>query len=149
MSWWTYVVGSVVVDTFTYEESEESVKKYLESLPETSGSEGGCEYHVDILDGYNVYGGGYDDDGNLLKYQTKYAISIVGMLRDTDAKTVRDELLNILKTIYVDKWDIEMCSIYIHDNTHSIHFTKGYCENKLTYVTEEDGKQSKEIIELE
>lgn len=146
MSWWTYVVGNVVVDTFTYKESEESVKKYLESLPETSGSEGGCEYHVSILDGTNV-----SDyiNGKSMDYQTKYSISIVGCLRDTHAKTVLEELLNILKTIYVDRWDIEMCSIYIHDNTHSIHFTKGYCENKLTYVTEEDGKKSKEIIELE
>ena len=93
MSWWTYVVGNVVVNTHSGNESEQSVKEFLESLPETSGSEGGCEYHVNILNGYNV-----SDyiDGKHSEYQTRYSISIVGHLRDTFADVVREELLNIL-----------------------------------------------------
>ena len=146
MSWWTYVVGNVVIDTHSGNESEQSVKEFLESLPETSGSEMPCQYYVNILNGYNV-----SDyiDGKHSEYQTKYSISIVGHLRDAFADVVREELLNILKKIHVDKWDIDMCSICVFDYSHVINFKKEFCQNELTYVTECDGKETTEVIELE
>lgn len=144
---WTYVVGSLVVNTSTYKESEKTIQDYLESLLETSGCEGGCQYHVHQLNGWNVTG--RDDEGNLIYYQTKFTISIVGYLRDVHAEEINQEILYILKRIYVDKFDIEMCSISIHDSVDSVHILKSNYEKKLECLIQKFGKQKRKILELE
>lgn len=78
MSMWTYVNGNILINTYSHTETEQSIQTFLDSLPKTSGSERPCEYHVSILDGYNV--SGYKD-GKTFEYQTQYSVSIVGTLR--------------------------------------------------------------------
>ena len=71
MSMWTYVNGNILINTYSHTETEQSIQTFLDSLPKTSGSERPCEYHVSILDGYNV--SGYKD-GKTFEYQTQYSV---------------------------------------------------------------------------
>ncbi len=56
------------------------------------------------------------------------------------AEEINQEILYILKRIYVDKFDIEMCSISIHDSVDSVHILKSNFENKLVCLTNISGK---------
>ena len=96
MSMWTYVNGNILINTYSHTETEQSIQTFLDSLPKTSGSERPCEYHVSILDGYNV--SGYKD-GKTFEYQTQYSVSIVGTLRDTTVENLKKELMTILSEI--------------------------------------------------
>lgn len=144
MSWWSYVNGNIVIDTF--EETDKSIQNFFENLPETCGSEGGCEYHINILDGHNV--STYDNEGNPVEYQTKYSISIFGNLRDTHANEIQKEIKNILHRI-TEKFDIDRCCIQIYDQEESILFLKNPCINKIECFKETKNQKYSETIQLE
>lgn len=144
MSFWTYVNGNIVIDTFTYKETEQSVQTFVDSLPKTSGSERPCEYYVHILNGYNV--SGYDDKGNPMDYQTRYTISIVGTLRDTSVEDVKQEIEELLIKIH-EKFDIEMCDICIHDIEDTFYINKKVFGDYLIYASDYSPK-TKGIIAL-
>lgn len=144
MSFWTYVNGNIVIDTFTYKETEQSVQTFVDSLPKTSGSERPCEYYVHILNGYNV--SGYDDKGNPMDYQTRYTISIVGTLRDTSVENVKKEIEELLIKIH-EKFDIEMCDICINDIEDTFFINKMVFGDYLIYASDYNPK-TKGIIAL-
>lgn len=144
MSWWSYVTGNIIIDTYSNKETEESVREFLKKLPETSGSEGGCKYYVNILDGYNV------SDyiaGKTIEYQTRYSVSIAGSLRDAKAKDVANDIENILERIY-EEFDIRMCCIHISDTSNSTYFVKDVWENRLIRKEEINGKITEKEFEL-
>lgn len=144
MSFWTYVNGNIVIDTFTYKETEQSVQTFVDSLPKTSGSERPCEYYVHILNGYNV--SGYNDKGNQMDYQTRYNISIVGTLRDTSVENVKKEIEELLIKIH-EKFDIEMCDICINDIEDTFFINKMVFGDYLIYASDYNPK-AKGIIAL-
>lgn len=83
MSMWTYVNGNILINTYSHTETEQSIQTFLDSLPKTSGSERPCEYHVSILDGYNV--SGYKD-GKTFEYQTQLERENFGMKQSLENK---------------------------------------------------------------
>lgn len=145
MSWWTYANGNIIIDTYSYKENENTISKFINSLPETSGSEGGCEYYINILEGYNA--SEYYPEGNSFDYQTQYSISIFGNLRDTHANEIQKEIKNILHRI-TEKFDIVRCCIHIYDQEESILFLKDPCINKIECFTEIKNQKSYETIQL-
>lgn len=107
MSWWTYIIGSIHVDTL---EERRDMKEYVETLlknaPIISGSEGNADVFVNVLSGHSDYicpycpqcpfFGGYDSDEYEIcrkpkfvrclepevEYQSRIVITVVGDLRD-------------------------------------------------------------------
>lgn len=111
MSHWTYVNGNIVVDTFS-QNAKKKVLDLLKKLPETSGSEGGCNYYVNLLKGKNT---SEWNGEKWIGYQTQCSVSIVGELRDTYADTVCGEIKNILQEIS-KRFDIRECFINVYDD---------------------------------
>lgn len=146
MSMWTYVNGNILINTYSHTETEQSIQTFMDSLPKTSGSERPCEYHVSILDGYNV--SGYKD-GKTFEYQTQYSVSIVGTLRDTTVENLKKELMTILNEIN-KKFHIEMCCIYSYDTTmiNSVRFDKKYIDRYIVCTENNYGKESVKELEF-
>ena len=144
MSWWTYVNGNIVIDTF--EETDESIQNFFKALPETCGSEGGCEYHINILDGHNV--STYDNEGNPVEYQTKYSVSIIGSLRDTYLKEIKKDIQEILQKIS-QEFFIDECCIHAYDLESSMLFIKDGFKSQICCYDNIFLREFSEIIELE
>lgn len=107
MSWWTYIIGSIDVDTL---EERHDIKDYVEELlkhaPPITGSEGNADVFVNVRSGHSVtifpdcllcpFFGGYDKEDNEIcrkpkysrclepetEYQSRIVITVVGDLRD-------------------------------------------------------------------
>ena len=107
MSWWTYIIGSIDVDTL---EERHDIKEYVEELvknaPPITGSEGNADVFVNVRSGHSVtimpdcplcpFFGGYDSEDNEIcrmpkyarclepetEYQSRVVITVVGDLRD-------------------------------------------------------------------
>ena len=107
MSWWTYIIGSIHVDTL---EERHDMKEYVEGLlekaPPITGSEGDADVFVNVLSGHSdtimcdclrcPFFGGYNSDDDEIcrkpkfahcpepetEYQSRVVITVVGDLRD-------------------------------------------------------------------
>lgn len=107
MSWWTYIIGSIDVDTV---EERHDIKEYVEELlknaPPITGSEGNADVFVNVRSGHSdiiipdcplcPFFGGYDNEDNKIckkpeyahcpepetEYQSRVVITVAGDLRD-------------------------------------------------------------------
>ena len=107
MSWWTYIVATIDVDTW---QERHDIKEYVENLlkdaPPITGSEGNADVFVNVRGGHSItvfpdcklcpYFGGYDDEDEWMcrkptpikcpepetEYQSRVVITVEGDLRD-------------------------------------------------------------------
>lgn len=112
MSCWTHIVASLDIDTFTEDENLTTiVKNKLEKAPKITGSEQDAQIFVNLLQDYNV--STYDKDGNIIEFQTRVVIIIVGDLRDKDKKETEREY-NKFKKFLIN------CGYYIRNESVNI-----------------------------
>ena len=116
MSWWTYIIGSIDVDTL---EERHDIKEYVEELlknaPPITGSEGNADVFVNVRSGHSVtimpdcllcpFFGGYDGEDTEIcrkpkyarclepetEYQSRVVITVVGDLRDRNMPQTQAE----------------------------------------------------------
>ena len=107
MSWWTYIVATIDVDTW---QERHDIKEYVENLlkdaPPITGSEGNADVFVNVRGGHSVtvfpdcklcpFFGGYDSEDEWIcrkptpikcpepetEYQSRVVITVAGDLRD-------------------------------------------------------------------
>lgn len=112
MSCWTHIVASLDIDTFTEDKNLTTiVKNKLEKAPKITGSEQDAQIFVNLLQYYNV--STYDKDGNIIEFQTRVVIIIVGDLRDKDKKETEREY-NKFKKFLIN------CGYYIRNESVNI-----------------------------
>lgn len=144
MSWWTYIVATIDIDTWKERHDiKEYVEKLLKDAPPITGSERNADVFVNVRKGHNVsiapdcplcpFFGGYNAGGYeicrkptvakcidpISEYQTRVVITVAGDLRDRHKPQTQAEWRAFKKyvesVIGVGKGSIMNCTCRIGD----------------------------------
>lgn len=121
MSMWTYVTGSIVIDTFSKNAVDE-VREFLKTAPEITGSEQNVEYYLTQPYTPNTFSSYFDHEKNEWveeEYDTRVIITLYGCLRDRDIETTKKEIEKFLEAVSNvfdnEQKSIEMKTILVTD----------------------------------
>jgi hypothetical protein len=113
MSLWTYVIGSICVDTHS-DNAVEKVKNFLDIAPKITGSERDVDIFLNQPIGYNCYESDFDKNGIFIEheYESRVVITLFGTLRDRQKQQTQEEVLNFMQYL-MKNFDIEYQSITV------------------------------------
>ena len=130
MSKWTYVIGTVKVDTFSSSSAEAMfiAQTVVNHLPKITGSERDVEYYFNLIKGPNT-SSTFDDFGchtnlykNFYEYQSEVLVTFQGSLRDREFEETLKEVTKTVNRLSKRLW-VNECSILVYGNGKKYEFS--------------------------
>ena len=133
MSVWTYITGTLEftgpifnIKGNKFGRNKNKLYKLLDN--KITGSEGPADIFINRRSGYtsNIY----DEYGNKTICDDRYVVTICGNLRDTNADSTKEELINIFKKMYeLGYWIDDLRSVgVVYDGMTTLDLVSIYYE---------------------